>query len=317
MNATIDIPFASELPLSTGSAVQSSAVILVATDGSKNSWPAYVAAQLIAEQCRAQVHVLSVLEPVPVIMPTPGSALFPADGEAVVSVEMEKSREHALRTDMVDQLLKLERLAKWSTEIRVGRPATAIARVADERHADLIIVGANAHGMVDRLLGEETATHLARLVKCPLLVAWPSIERLPKRVIVTLDLDPADRSALIRSLEILGSPESLSVLHVMPRAEALGVDWAEFDDEYRADVARAYADLVAALGALPEIHPELVTAHGEVPREIIQFAESAKAEMIVLGVKHRGPVSIAPGGGIAMKVTRSAHCSVLLIPKEH
>lgn len=57
--------------------------------------------------------------------------------------------------------------------------------------------------------------------------------------------------------------------------------------------------------------------HGEAAREISHFAESVKAEMIVLGVKHRGPFSVAPGGGIAMRVTRSARCSVLLIPEEH
>ncbi len=131
-----------------------------------------------------------------------------------------------------------------------------------------------------------------------------------------LDLEPTNRKPLIRSLKILGSPESLSVLHVTPRSEALGVDWAEFDDEYRAEVASAYVKVRAALAELPKIHPELVVVHGDVAREIDEFARGVNAELIVVGVKHRGPLSVAPGG-IAMKVTRSARCSVLLLPKEN
>lgn len=313
MNATMNSPIPRELPIPKRPMSARPAKILVATDGSKNSLGAYVAAELIAEHYRARVHVLSVLEPVPLFVPAPSATIFSVEAQTMLSAETDRSREDALRTDMVEQLLKLGRLAKWSTEIRVGKPAAIIAEVAKERGVDLIIVGANHHGMVDRLMGEETAAHLARLVKSPLLVASQSIERLPRRVIVALDLEPTDRKTLIRSLKILGSPESLSVLHVTPRSEALGVDWAEFDDEYRALVASAYVEIRAALAELPKIHPELVVMHGDVAREIDEFARSVKAELIVVGVKHRGPLSIV-AGGIAMKVTRSARCSVLLIP---
>ena len=313
MNATIDFPTPRELPLPKQPLPARRVKILVATDGSENSRAAYLAAELIAERFRARVHVLSVLEPVPTITPAPGAMIFSAGAETVLSAETDRSREDALRTDMVEHLLKLGRLAKWSTEIQRGKPAAVISEVAKERGVDLIIVGANHHGIVDRLMGEETAAHLARLAESPVLVASPSIERLPKRALLALDLEPKDRKTLIRSLEILGCPESLSVIHVTPRSESLGVDWAAFDDEYRAEVASAYADIRAALAELPKIRPELVVVHGDVTREIGTLAESVKAELIVVGVKHRGPLSLGPGG-IAMKVTRSASCSVLLIP---
>lgn len=313
MNATMDSSISGELPVLNRELSVRPAKILVATDGSTTAWGAYVAAELMADRYRARVHVLSVLEPVPIIVPAESGAMFSAEAETMLSAETDRLKEDALRTDMVEQLLKLGRLAKWSTEIRVGKPASVIAEVARERDIDLVIVGAHHHGVVDRLMGEETAAHLARQVNCPLLVASPSIERLPRRAVLALDLERTNRKPLIRSLEILGSPENLSVLHVTPRAESLGVDWAEFDDEYRADVASAYAEISSALAALPNIHPELVVMHGDAAREISEFAKGVKAELIVVGVKHRGPLSIAPGG-IAMKVTRAAGCSVLLIP---
>jgi len=284
-----------------------SAVILIATDGSESSHAAYTAAELIAARTRARVHVLSVVEAFPSVVQLPGATVPVPD--------VTEATKDALRADMVEQLLTRGRLGRWSTEILVGRPASVIAEVAKEREADLIVIGAGKHGMVDRLLGEETASNLATITQRPVLVASRSIARLPERVAVALDLDQSDRSSLLSALELLGSPKNLAVLHVTPRSESFGIDWAEFDDEYRADVARAYGELVASLATLPGMRPGLVVEHGEVAGEIIQFAERRNAELIVLGVKRRGSFSIAPGAGIAMKVARSAHCSVLLIPR--
>jgi nucleotide-binding universal stress UspA family protein len=305
MTATAKTPIVRELTEKRSSRTRSP-VILIATDGSETSLAAYTAAELIAAELHARVHVLSVLEPLPTIMPPPGTP--------ILATGIDKSREDALRIDMVEQLLKLGKLAKWSTEIRIGKPPSVIAEVANERNVDLVIVGASRHGVVDRLFGEETATQLARRIERPLLVAAPLIARLPKRAVIALDLSPADRSSFVTVLEMVGSPHSVSVLHVEPRSEALGVDWAEYDHEYRAEVESAFRKLNEQLATLPHMQSDLVVMHGDAAREINQFAQSVKAELIVLGVKRRGAFSITPGGGIAMKVVRAAECSVLLVP---
>ncbi|HYN80011.1 MAG TPA: universal stress protein [Gemmatimonadaceae bacterium] len=306
MNAIANGPIAREMPAKRHSPVRR-AVILVATDGSERSHAAYTAAELIAAQTHARVHVLSVVEPFPPVAEIPGTTI-PTPG-------VEESTKDALRADMVEQLLTRGRLGRWSTEILVGKPARVIAEVAKEREVDLIIIGAGQHGMIDRLLGEETSSNLARVVQRPVLVASPSLVRLPRRVILALDLDQSDRGELVSALELLGSPEEVSVVHVTPRSESFGIDWAEFDDEYRGDVARAYGELVAALASLPGVRPTLAIEHGEAAREINRFAERNAADLIVLGVKRRSPFSVAPGAGIALKVARSAGCSVLLVPK--
>src|SRR6266545_6018461 len=127
MNATIDSPISRELPVPNRELSARPAKILIATDGSKNSWGAYVAAELIAERYGARVHVLSVLEPTPIIVPASSGTIFSAEAETVLSAESDRLREDALRTDMVEQLLKLGRLARWSTEIRIGKPTAVIA----------------------------------------------------------------------------------------------------------------------------------------------------------------------------------------------
>jgi len=281
-------------------------VILVATDGSESSRAAYTAAELIAGRTRAVVHVLSVVEPFPAVAQIPGAT--------VPAPDVEEATKDALRADMVEQLLTRGRLGRWSTEILVGKPATVIAEAAKEREADLIIIGAGKHGLVDRLIGEETASNLAKVVQRPVLIASPKLARLPERLVIALDLERSDRTDLLSMLELLGSPQNVTVLHVKPRSESFGVDWVEFDDDYRADLAAAYGELATSLETLPGIHPDLAIEHGDAAREITGFAQSGDVDVIVLGVKHRTPFS-APGAGIAMKVARSAHCSVLLIPR--
>lgn len=305
MNAGLNTSLVGELGLKRAAPARTVS-ILVATDGSATSHAAYTAAEIIAASCHARVHVLSVLELIPAIVPPPGTP--------IIATGIDRSREDALRIDMVEQLLQRGQLAKWTTEIRFGKPPAVISEVAHERNADLVVVGASRHGMVDRLLGEETVTHLARRVERPLLVAGPSFSRLPKRMVLGLDLLHTDRSALARTLDMLGSPESVSAVHVEPRSEALGVDWAVYDGEYRTEVEKAFADLTHQLGALPGVQRDLVILHGDVAREINEFAASVKAELVVLGVKRRRALSIAPGAGIAMKTLRAARCSVLLVP---
>lgn len=305
MNATAPTSRSSELKKHRQVNARSP-LVLLATDGSESSAAAYAAAELIAANCGARVHVLSVIEPLPMVVPPPGTP--------IVSSGLIREREDALRSDMVERLLKLGRLAQWTSEIRVGTPAAVIAKVAKDTKVDLIIVGSNRHGMADRLLGEETATELARVVERPLLIASPFITRLPKRLVVALDLSPADRSALVNVLDIIGSLQSISLLHVQPRAQLLGVDWAEYDDAYRARVESAFRELNDNLARLPKAQTELVVMHGDVAGEINEFAASVKAELIVLGVKRRRAFSVARGGGIAMKVVRKAECSVLLVP---
>lgn len=282
--------------------------ILVATDGSATSSSAYAAADLIAAKCGARVHVLSVLRPFPVIVPPLGMLAFPTG--------VDKAGADSLERSIGEQLAKFGRFAAWTTETRVGNPASVIAQVAKDRRVELIVIGESHHGRVDRLLGEETATQLARLVNLPLLVASDAMHRLPRRAVIAFDLVPGDYSVLVRTLEILGAPPSVSCVHVQPRSEFLGVDWAEYDGEYRAQIEASFERMRGALAALPRIQSGLVVLHGNPVTEINGFAESVKAEMTVLGLKPRGPVPLAPGGGVAMKVVRASHRPVLLIPKQ-
>lgn len=281
--------------------------IVVATDGSDSALAAFNAADLIRAKTGASVHVISVLERIP--MPV----MFPSAEGMVLPPEIEKSREEAQRTAVRDQVSRFDLTSQWTMDIRFGRPAEVIVDVAHEERAGLIIVGANKHGRLSRLLGEETAIEVARLSDIPLLVASPGMKRLPKRVIVAMDLNPDGLQQAPQVLELLVDSPSVSSVHVKPRSEFMGIDWAEFDSEYE----RAMKDRFHALeGDLKPvgIRPDLIVLHGDPAHELSDYADFSKAEMVVVGVKRREGRSRAVGGRIAGRVIRQANCSVLVVP---
>lgn len=55
------------------------------------------------------------------------------------------------------------------TVFATGKPYREILRVAEERNADLLVVGIHGRGPIDRLLFGSTAQHLVRQASCPVL----------------------------------------------------------------------------------------------------------------------------------------------------
>jgi nucleotide-binding universal stress UspA family protein len=279
--------------------------IVVATDGSSTAESAFRAAQMIAAATGAQVHVITVLEPLPLVMPVPEMILLANDADI--------SRSDAQRKLVRDQLAKFDTGRKWSMEMRHGRPAEVITRVARERNADLIIMGMNKHGLWDRFLGEETAMEIARLTEVPLLVASPDMKRLPRRVVLAMDLKPGGLWAIPDAIPLLGDKLSIACVHVKPRNEFMGVDWAELDREYEAAMKDRFREMEKQL-ELRGSRGDLVVLNGERARELIEFASYSKAELVIVGINRRAGRSRAIGGRMAARLVRRCECSLLIVP---
>src|SRR5512133_3320508 len=70
--------------------------IVVATDGSDSALAAFNAASMLAAKTKADVHVLTVLEPMPTMCPS-------VEG-MIMSPELDRSREEAQRLIVSDQI---------------------------------------------------------------------------------------------------------------------------------------------------------------------------------------------------------------------
>lgn len=279
--------------------------IVVASDGSDMALAAFKAANLIKTRHNANIHVLSVLEPMP--------AMFPSIEGMIIPPEVDQSREESQRTIVTDQMLAFDPASEWTLDVKTGRPADAIVEFATEQDADLIIVGLNRHGFVGRVLGEETAMSIARLSPVPLLVASPNMKRLPHRVMVAMDLRAEGLRCAPEAVALIADTPSISCVHVKPRSEFLGIDWAEFDGEYELAMRERFNMLEKAFG-LVNLRPDLIVLHGDVTSEVTDFAAFSKAELIVVGVRRRPGKMRALSGKMATRILRHAECSVLVVP---
>jgi nucleotide-binding universal stress UspA family protein len=54
--------------------------------------------------------------------------------------------------------------------VETGKAYREILRVADEQRADLVVVGAHGHGVIDQMFVGSTAQHLVRRAGCPVLI---------------------------------------------------------------------------------------------------------------------------------------------------
>jgi nucleotide-binding universal stress UspA family protein len=139
------------------------------------------------------------------------------------------------------------------------------------------------------------------------------MERSPERVIIGLDLDPAGLQNVTKALETLGGKRSVSFVHVEPRSEFMGIDWAQYDNEYQLALRARFAGMQESFNNAG-MQPDLITLHGEIAHELDDFANYSKAELIVLGVRRRRGRNRALGGRLAGRVLRQASCTVLIVP---
>ena len=196
-------------------------------------------------------------------------------------------------------------------------PARALHRVAEEEHADLIVVGSTHHGRAGRVLAGDHAAGTVHASPCAVAVAprgfagreWRAVTRIG----VGFDGRPEGRQALalavglarecdaeIKVVSVIGSPVSEA------DAGAYHPDWLE--------QARAAAehDLETALRELDADADTRVFA-GTAVDALTDF--SAHVDLLVVGSRGWGPVRRVIAGSTAAHLMREAHGPVLVLPR--
>jgi nucleotide-binding universal stress UspA family protein len=144
--------------------------IVCGTDFSTASFAALERALRLAQESGGRVHVLHVLEGLPGEFPVSGrrASRFLQEFRAIEARALEQLRA-ALPDDVSD----------WcEVEIRVtgGVPHREIVRMADSVGADLIVIGARPHGLVERALASATLGGVLRRASAPVLAVPASSE---------------------------------------------------------------------------------------------------------------------------------------------
>jgi nucleotide-binding universal stress UspA family protein len=138
--------------------------IVCAVDFSPGSAAALRFALSLAQESDAELLVLHVLDVPPELLAHPAHP--PIDVDAV-RAEAEAERLRRLR-EMIPSDAK--RFCTVETAVTEGAADHAILLACEARHADLVVMGVNRHGTLDRLVFGSTAARITRAAHCPVLL---------------------------------------------------------------------------------------------------------------------------------------------------
>jgi nucleotide-binding universal stress UspA family protein len=141
--------------------------IVCATDFSDCAMHALTYATSLAQETTAQLTVVHVVElppeiPVDVHETIGGGPHSLREYVAAVTSERRDRLERAIREHVRTQ-------CAVTTVLASGKPYREILRVAAEQAADLIVVGIQGRGAIDRLFFGSTTAHLVRQASCAVL----------------------------------------------------------------------------------------------------------------------------------------------------
>jgi len=137
--------------------------ILAPTDFSKYSDNALKYACAFAEQFKAELHLLYVVQDIVAGMPEPGMFVPPLDN---MMVELEKSGREQLQTRPPASLATKLTVIR---EVCHGSPFVEIVRYAKSHNIDLIVAGTHGRSGLAHVLLGSVAERIVRKAPCPVL----------------------------------------------------------------------------------------------------------------------------------------------------
>lgn len=197
----------------------------------------------------------------------------------------------------------------------VGHPAEVIAREAEERGADLIVMGSHGmSGFSELLFGSVTMGVLARS-HIPMLVLRNTTPPADKGVNVVFCVDGSDESkaAVKFALEhrsLFGETPNFILVHVSPTVVSAGADGAELAGKKEFEAAM---DKVRPLFAAIGVVPEEVALTGTPGDAVAAFAETRNAGFLVMGSHGYGRLKSLLLGSTALRIASQTKIPLLIV----
>ena len=285
--------------------------VLLATDGSPSAVAAARVTYALAGRCGADVHVLSVVDTRSAPMPPPLDLAL-AMGDAIGGGELHREQERSVRAELSGALGDP---IEWPVHVRLGTPATAIVREAQQLDAALIVVGLRRHGRLERVVQDETALNVMRAAACPVLGVAPEMADLPRRVLAAVDFSEGSLVALGAGRAVAGDGALFVLAYVNALSGFLG-------DEGEATihdmgVQAGFAKLAHALGqkGVKFDHVVLHNAPPQTPGQaLLEYAEEVGSDLITAGSVQHSRIDRWMVGSVSTELVRNGRRSVLVVP---
>ncbi len=190
-----------------------------------------------------------------------------------------------------------------------GHPTSVILRVAEQKGADLIVLGSRGKGGFENLLLGSVSDSVLHHAKCPVLIAHGDSETCRetgfKRVLLATDGSTEAWKATKTALTLSRSFNlSLDVLNVTEK------DASEAEETCLLDQIRWDLDCRAKEHNVSFC---LNYESGNPAEMILRFADEHETDLIVLGSRGRGGFKSLLLGSVSHQVIHHAHCPVLIV----
>ena len=291
--------------------------ILCPIDFSEPSRRALEHATVIAGWYESQLTALHVIH-VP-LFPTPPIIVAAFAEPAVPAVPDRQARENELRS-----WLEPSTRAGVKTDLLVveGNTTIQILEQARSRQTDLIVMGTQGLGGVDRFMLGSVAETVLRKATCPVMTVPPTTAgtaKVPyKRLLCPVDFSEPSLAALRFAFSLAEEADAnLSMLHVLdwPADDELLVenfDTPAFRRLVESEARKRLDDLVSH-DVRVWSKPSTKIAYGKPYRQILETAQAEGTDLIVIGVRGRNPLDLALFGSTTNHVVRRAPCPVLTL----
>ncbi len=280
--------------------------ILLATDGSSHADEAAKFLAHLPHEGKWELIVVTVLDDPSV-----------ATNYAMATLIKERIEEE--RSAAVEAFARISELFTGANVevrniIQVGHRGETICELAKQENVDLVLIGARGHTALGRLMLGSTSDYVATHAHCGVLVYRPMPERLADRglkVLIGYENSPAARDAVSHFSEIPWGPTvDVSAVYVVSYMAGF-LDETIIDPEPIREAAQSIVDEAAAqLRSVAPSSTGVVVASEHVGEGLVNYAETNRCDLIVIGETHRSALGRFLLGSFSRYVLRHAHCSV-------
>ena len=282
---------------------------ILAVDGSDNAYEAVHVMKYIARaEQLTLLHALNVPRPA-----HPEMMMMPEAAE-----ELYKTLEQSMREDGEGLLDRVESLLPLHTgptkkHLQIGSPAEVIVSMAEEQHADLIVMGARGLGPIkERLLGS-VSHRILTLAPCSTLIVNGPVKAM-KQILLPLE-GSFDAEAAVRFLQLkpFHEPVALTLMTVLPSTEPPWPDDAKAAAasteilEKQAEYIESVAERLRAIG----YRAHGVAVVGTPSTMILQQATTLRSDLILMGTRGRKGITRFVLGSVSHAVLHKMPCPVL------
>ncbi|MFZ2089801.1 MAG: universal stress protein [Desulfobaccales bacterium] len=274
--------------------------LLVAVDGSNTSLHGFKEALRISKQ---DVLVLAVAPPYSGDLRVMGSS----DIGALLRQPCEVALDRAMQ-------LAEDEGAGIRPVCVMGEAYETIVDMAEDEGRDLIVMGVKTASYAERLLVGSTTARVIGYSTQDVLVVPETASVKWERILVATDGSEYSRKATQKALDLAqvsgGTLKVVSVLEISPHIYAVAPEYTEEKIKLPKQYAQEVKDLATSRGIIAE---DFVQEAESADTVIVELANKADIDLIVLGSHGRTGIKRLLMGSVTERVIANAPCPVLVV----